>query len=97
MCEGFNLKYKRDQRDRLDGMKIVRWVGAILYNSNSKQKIKDPQKLYYLPEIDLKEKEIKLLTKKEMEEIKKEPFPRKLNDETLMDALKKVKKNGRSR
>lgn len=91
MCEGFNLRYKREQRDKLEEMKLTRWIGAILYNSNSKTKIKDPQKLYYLPEIDIKEKEIKLLTKEEMEEMAKMPAPRKLNDETLMDALKKKK------
>lgn len=93
MCEGFNLRCKREYDLQLEEMKLIRWVGALIYNANVKRNHrKDPEKLYPLADFK-EEKEIKrkIPTKAEMDEIAAWTYPRKLDDTTIEQYLYKKK------
>lgn len=96
MCEGFNLRHKREQRLWLEQMKMWRWIGGILYNSNTAahNRVKDLQKLYALPEPeeDKPKRILRLPTPEEMAEMASWPAPRPLGDgKTLMEIVKEYK------
>ena len=95
MCEGFNLRYRREYGLKLEEMKLIRWVGSLLYNVNvKKQYQKQPNKLYPLPDLNEEEKEVKPIDRKRIEELFKMPMPRKLDD---MDIMKAIQDNSRKR
>ena len=95
MCEGFNLKWKRERDRDVNQMRLIRLIGSFIYNSNVKagdRIIKDLDKLFYLPKLSWEEeqkKNIKVPTKEEIEEIKAWTLPRKLDDTTIENYLKK--------
>ena len=92
MCEGFNLRYRREQAQRIEEMRLNRWIGYLIYNTNvTKGNRKEPDKLYPLPQLDTEVKERKIPTKEEIEEIKAWTFPRKMDDTTIMDFINKKK------
>lgn len=72
MCEGFNFRFKREYNLQLMQMKIMRWVGSLIYNTNVKQgHRKEPEKLFHLPDFEIEKKTQKLITREEMEALKK--------------------------
>ena len=94
MCEGFNLREKRERANKLDELRLLRWIGYMQYavNRDPKKRMLKPEDLYKLNE-PKEEKEIKIPTKEEMKEMWEWPDARKLNDESLFDVINK-KKNG---
>ena len=94
MCEGFNLREKRERANKLDELRLLRWIGYMQYavNRDPKKRMLKPEDLYKLNE-PKEEKEIKIPTKEEMKQIGECPDSRKLNDESLFDVINK-KKNG---
>jgi len=95
MCEGFNLRSRRQQDEQIVEMRLMRRIGSLIFNTNVKKgsQVKDLDKLYYLPPLSSEEKEnkkLKIPTKAEMEEIASWTLPRKLDDTTLEEYLKKT-------
>lgn len=69
MCEGFNLRFKREYTEYLNHLKVLRWVGSLIYNSNvKKMHRKNPEQLLPLPEL-MEEKPIIIPTKEELKEL----------------------------
>lgn len=95
MCEGFNLRNKREEGIRLEEMKLLRWIGYMQYamHRDPKKRMLKPQELYVLNE-PKEQKILKIPTKEEMKEIFEWPNARKLDDTTIDQYLKE--KNARS-
>ena len=71
MCEGYNTRFRLDYNMQLAEMRLTRWVGSLIYNTNVKKgHQKDADKLYPLYELD--EKEIEVPTRDDWDRIKKE-------------------------
>jgi len=72
MCEGFNVRFKRDAAKHLDTLRVVRWAGWMQYavNRDPKKRMIPPEELLPFDETTEKNK-LDLPTKEEMEEIKK--------------------------
>jgi len=69
-CHAYNIKFKREYTMYLGQLKAIRWVGALIYNSNvKKQHRKQPDELFSLPEINDESKGIEY-TKEEINELK---------------------------
>lgn len=94
MCEGFNFKNRKYEDDRIIELRMLRWIGSLIYNTNVKKKdqVTDLDKLFYLPPLSTEVKEnkkINIPTKEEMAEIAAWTMPRKLDDKTIEDFLNK--------
>lgn len=72
MCEGFNIRFRREYEMYLNSLRVTRWVGSLIYNTNVKSSSrKSPEKLLSLPELETKKKVKIYPTAEEMAEIKK--------------------------
>jgi len=95
MCEGFNLRNKIEEAKRIGDRKILRWVGYMQYvmHRDPKKRMLRPDEMYFIDEPEREKKHLKIPTKEEMKEIWEWPNARKLNDESIFEALnKKTKK-----
>lgn len=70
MCEGFNLRFKRELSAQTRFLKVIRWAGYMSYvmNRDRRKKLLKPEDLLFIDEI--KKEKVSLPTKEEMEEIK---------------------------
>ena len=71
MCEGFNLRFKRELQIQTETLKVIRWAGWMTYavNRDRKKKFLQPHDLLPLMEFEEK-KQVELPTKEEMLKIK---------------------------
>ena len=75
MCEGFNIRFKNEYRMHVDQMKVMRWVGTLIYNVNAKKGAqREPEKLLTLPELE-EEKKVAKIDMDEIRRIKEEWTP----------------------
>ena len=71
MCEGFNLRFKREMQIHNRTLKLIRWAGWMVYvmNRNTKRRMLQPQELLRLNDFE-ENIPVELPTKEDMERIK---------------------------
>ena len=71
MCEGFNLRFKREMQIHNSTLKLIRWAGWMVYvmNRNTKRRMLQPQELLRLNDFE-ENIPVELPTKEDMDRIK---------------------------
>ena len=72
MCEGFNLRFKREMQIHNNTLKVIRWTGWMVYvmNRNPKRRMLRPDELLKINDFEEK-RQVELPTKEDFEREKK--------------------------
>lgn len=72
ISDGFLIREEKNYNMHLNQLKVIRWVGALIYNSNVKKGFqKDPEQLLSLPEFNMEGEKAKTTKEEALEILKK--------------------------